>query len=141
VNALQPIYTAKVLIDQLINREQLSALVVTSSGLGSAPIPGCVDYSCSKSFASYLAEGLNYELKGKVDCMSWQSGKVATKMNGSEADGSHCVTRTVAVNGMFKDLGKESLTYGCLPHAKSMFIIGCLPFSMVQKKFFAGFKQ
>ena len=124
----------------MINREQLSALVVTSSGLGSAPIPGCLDYSCSKSFASYLAEGLNYELKGKVDCMSWQCGKVATKLNGCEADGSHCVTRTVAVNGMLRDLGKERLTYGCTPHSKGMFMISCFPFSMVQSKFFANFK-
>lgn len=139
INTLQPIYTAKVLIDQIIARNHLAALVVTSSGLGSKAIGGCLDYSCEKSFASFLAEGLNFELKGKVDCMAWQSGKVATKMNGDEADGSHCVTPTVAVRGMLRDLGKESLTYGCTPHAKGMFMVQILPWSMIQKKFWDAF--
>ncbi len=62
VNALQPIYTAKVLIDQMINRGKLSALVITSSGLGALPVSGILDYSCSKSFANFLAQGLNFEL-------------------------------------------------------------------------------
>lgn len=114
-------------------------MVVTSSGLGSIAIPGCVDYSCGKSFAGFLLEGLNYELKGKVDCMSWQSGKTATKMNGSEADGSHCVTPEVAVKGMLKDLGKESLTYGCTPHAKGMFMVNVFPIGMIKAKFYEGF--
>ena len=70
-NAMHPIYTMKVLLPKLLGRNHLAAMVVTSSGLGSAPIPGCVDYSCAKSFASFLAEGLNYELKGKVDCLAW----------------------------------------------------------------------
>ena len=33
VNALQPIYMTKVLLDQILSRDHLSALVVTSSGL------------------------------------------------------------------------------------------------------------
>ena len=140
INALQPIYTTKVLIDQMIARNHLGAMVVTSSGLGSKPVAGCLDYSCTKSFASFLAEGLNYELKGKVDCMAWQSGKVATKMNGDEADGSHCVTTQVAVTGMLRHLGKESLTYGCVPHSKSMFMINYLmPWGMIQKMFWKEF--
>lgn len=96
----------------MLARDHLGAIVVTSSGLGSMAVPGCTDYSCGKSFSSFLCEGLNYELKGKIDCMAWQSGKVATKMNGDKADGSHCVTPTDAVKGMLKHLGYESLTYG-----------------------------
>lgn len=115
----------------MISRNHLAGIVVTSSGLGSVPIPGCLDYSCSKSFADFLARGLNFELKGKIDCMSWQSSKVATKINGDKADGSHCVTPEVAVTGMLKDLGKESLTFGCLPHAKGMWLINLFPMSMI----------
>ena len=111
INTLHPIYTAKVLLDQIINRNHLAAMVVTSSGLGSRPIPGCIDYSCGKSFASFLAEGLNYELKGRVDCMSWQSGKVKTKINGHSDE--HSVSVETAVAGMLRDLGHESMTYGC----------------------------
>lgn len=120
----------------MLARNHLSALVVTSTGLASMAMPGCLDYSAGKSFACYLGEGLNYELKGKVDCMAWQSGKVATKMNGSEADGGHCVTPTVAVKGMLRDLGMDSLTYGCYPHAKSMFMVNLMPINVLKAKFF-----
>lgn len=54
INALQPMFTAKVLLDQMLARNHLGAIVITSSGLGSLPIPGCTDYSCTKSFASFL---------------------------------------------------------------------------------------
>lgn len=141
INVMQPIYTAKALVDQMLSRKHLSAIVITSSGLGSMAIPGCVDYSCGKSFATLLGEGLNYELAGKIDCMAWQSGKVATKMNGATADGSHCVTPKQAVAGMLNDLGRESLTYGCVAHSKSMFMVSLLPQSIIKRKFFAGFKE
>jgi len=140
INALQPIYTAKSLIEQIVARGQLGAIVITSSGLGSAAIPGCIDYSCTKSFASMLGEGLNFELKGKVDCMSWQSGKVSTKMNGDPVEG-HCVAVETAVSGMLKDLGREELTYGCAPHAKGMFMINLFPMSVLKAKFYEGFKK
>jgi short-subunit dehydrogenase len=55
----------------MIKRGKLSAIVVTSSGLGSAPFPGILTYSCTKVFADYLAKGLSYELSGKIDCLSW----------------------------------------------------------------------
>ncbi len=71
INALHPVYLSKALLDQMLAREKRSAIVVTSSGLGSAPIPGILAYSMSKSFSSFLAEGLNVELKNKVDVLSF----------------------------------------------------------------------
>jgi short-subunit dehydrogenase len=41
---------------------------------------GILPYSMSKSFSSYLAQGLNVELKDKVDVMSYQPGEVQTKL-------------------------------------------------------------
>jgi short-subunit dehydrogenase len=123
-------------------RDHLSAMVVTASGLGAIPVAGCTDYSAAKSFATFLMQGLNYELKGKIDCMAWQSGKVATKMNGDKADGSHCVEPRVAVKGMLRDLGRDDLTYGCAPHAKGMFMVmSVFPWSLLQPKFWEGFKK
>ena len=55
VNAIHPIYLSKVLLNQLLKRTKRSAIVVTSSGLGSVPIPGTIIYSASKSFSSFLA--------------------------------------------------------------------------------------
>jgi len=135
INSMQPVYTMKVLVDQMIKRNHLAAMVVTSSGLGSTAIPGCTNYSGEKSLAGYLAEGLDFELKGKVDCLNWQSGKVSTKMNG-EKPGGHCVTTTVAVKGMLRDVGKESLTYGCFTHAKGMGSLSVMPEGLVKSFFY-----
>jgi len=71
LNALHPIYLTKALLKQILERNARTAIVVTSSGLGSAPIPGILAYSCSKSFSSYLAEGLSMELKDKCDVLSF----------------------------------------------------------------------
>jgi len=71
VNALHPIYLTKALLDRMLSRQKRSGIMVMSSGLGSAPIPGVLTYSMSKSFSSYLAEGLNIELKHKIDCLSY----------------------------------------------------------------------
>ena len=76
VNALHPIYLTKALLNSILQRNARTAIVITSSGLGSAPMPGILAYSCSKSFSSFLGEGLNIELKDKVDVLSWQCGEV-----------------------------------------------------------------
>ena len=55
----------------MLARDKRSAIVVTSSGMGGAPTPGILSYSSSKSFSSFLAEGLNIELKSKVDVISF----------------------------------------------------------------------
>lgn len=138
INAMQPVYTMKVLVDQIIARNHIAAMVVTSSGLGSMAIPGCTNYSGEKSLAGFLAEGLNFELKGKIDCISWQSGKVATKMNGDKV-GGHCVAPSTAVKGMLRDVGKESLTYGCFEAAKGMGMINLFPTSKINALFYKGF--
>ncbi|MEY4894794.1 MAG: hypothetical protein RL751_1614 [Bacteroidota bacterium] len=40
------------LLDRMLAREKRSGIIVMSSGLGSAPIPGVLTYSMSKSFSS-----------------------------------------------------------------------------------------
>ena len=59
------------MIDRYIKTGIKGAIVVTSSGLGSRPISGCLTYSATKSFATFIAEGLNFELEGKVDVISY----------------------------------------------------------------------
>jgi len=122
----------------MVARNHLAAMVVTSSGLASMAIPGCTNYSGEKSLAGFLAKGLDYELKGKIDCMEWQSGKVATKMNGAEV-GGHCTSTSTAVKGMLKDVGKENLTYGCYEAAKGMYAIGFIPEFKIKAKFYKSF--
>jgi len=64
----------------MLARKEKSAIVVTSSGLGSRPIAGCVTYSAAKACSSFLAQALNYELQNKIDVMSWEAGPAGTKM-------------------------------------------------------------
>jgi len=72
INALHPIFTAKALVDQLSKRNHQSAIVITTSSLAYKPFPGFLTYSCTKTFACFLAQGLAYELKSKkIDCLSW----------------------------------------------------------------------
>lgn len=66
VNALHVIYFAKVMVNQLLKRFDVdkikSGILVTSSGLGERPMAGTITYSACKSFAGFIAEGLNFEL-------------------------------------------------------------------------------
>ena len=86
-NALHPIYTAKVLLDQLLERKKKPAIVITASVLGSTPTAGILDYSCTKTFADFLGRGLSYELDCKIDCLSWRAGYVKSNMVKREAKG------------------------------------------------------
>ena len=110
----------------MLARNHLSAIVVVSSDLGASPTPGILTYSCTKTFSDFLARGLNYELKDRIDCLSWQAGQVATKMQGLPAGGD-IVTTEVAVKGMLKDLGREQMTYGCYRHGRKMAIMSVTP--------------
>ena len=58
----------------MLERNHLSAIVITSSDLGRQPVPLCLPYSCTKTFVSFLATGLSYELEGRIDCIDWALG-------------------------------------------------------------------
>lgn len=120
----------------MLARNKLSAIVVTSSGLGARPVAGILDYSCTKSFVDFLARGLSYELEGKIDCLSWQAGEVSTKMLKRPPGGS-VVTTEVAVKGMLKDLGKEKMTRGCGVHDFSMAIFNRVPLGMLNRMMYS----
>jgi short-subunit dehydrogenase len=130
VNALQVAYVIKTLADQLIERNQKSAIVVTSSGLAAQPFAGHITYSAAKSFASYLAEGLNFEFKGKVDVLSYQAGEVATKMLNRFKEDSRTITPDRAAEACFRDLGYESMTRGSFRHDFGNWFISSLPMSI-----------
>ena len=59
INILHVAYGARVLLPQMVARKEQtgkkSAMIITSSGLGSKPIPGFLAYSATKSFANFLA--------------------------------------------------------------------------------------
>lgn len=111
--------------------------MVTSSGLGMMPVAGTCVYSSTKSLASFLAIGLDYELKEKqVDCLAWYAGETSTNMLKMEAKG-RVATPKMSVEGMLKDVGKESATYGCYKHAKAMGQFSFLPIRAINSLMFS----
>ena len=56
--------------------------MVVSSVASEVPLAGNIVYSAGKSFASFIAMGLNYELRDKVDVLAYHPGEVATKLLG-----------------------------------------------------------
>jgi len=112
INAVHPMYTAKVLVNKLIKRAEPSAIVVTSSGLGGRPVPGCAAYSATKACSSYMAQALSYELaEHGIDVMSWEAGVAGTKMFTEEKRAKKQPVG-LGVDAMLNDLGHESLCYG-----------------------------
>jgi short-subunit dehydrogenase len=72
------------LCSRLKKTGQKAALVFVGSAAAGFPFPGVITYSATKSFTTYLAEGLNFELEGKVDVLSYQPGHVDTNINSKE---------------------------------------------------------
>ena len=56
-------------------------MIITSSVTGNRPMPGFCTYAATKSFDSFIAEGLNFEFKDKIDVMSYKPSAVETLMN------------------------------------------------------------
>ena len=140
INALHPMYTAKVMVSQMAARKERSAIVVTSSGLGGRPVAGCVTYSSAKACSSYMAQALSYELQTNIDVMSWEAGSAGTKMFPAEKRAKmHPVGP--AVDGMLRDLGRERLSYGSYKHDKMASIFMSVPSGILQTFMFKAMSK
>ena len=121
VNALQPVYTIKTLLDQIVKREKRSAIIVVSSSAARRPIAGMTLYCATKTFASFIARGLSFELKDKCDVLAWQPAAIKTKMTDAfkpdQEVGGALISVKTAVNDLFKQLGKEPVATGNWRHA------------------------
>lgn len=100
-----------------------------SSVFGTIPAPGISVYSASKAFISYLAHGLSYELRmmsHKIDVLSYEAGRVSTKLIG-QAEGGSVISTQKAVSSSLRDLGKEVRTSGALIHEVMYNVCHALP--------------
>jgi 17beta-estradiol 17-dehydrogenase / very-long-chain 3-oxoacyl-CoA reductase len=122
INALHPIYLLKALLNQLLARKKRSGIVITSSGLGSVPVPGVISYSAAKAFSSYLGQALNIELRSKIDVISFECGEVSTKLLGNRK-GFGVITPPKATWGCLRDLGTYRVTNGAFRHEFLMSIM------------------
>jgi len=125
VNGLHVMYGMKVFLQILAKREQRSGLVITSSGLSNFSYPGMAIYGATKAFVRNLGEGVHYEVRDKIDVLSWQAAGVRTKITASgapkdEMEKMHAnplyIDPDVAVECAFRDLGHTPGTEGSYKH-------------------------
>jgi len=74
-NILQSLYLTKALVPKLSARNNKSAIVFTSSFLGTVVVPGSMTYNMSKRFISVIADSLYKELKDntQIDVLSFEA--------------------------------------------------------------------
>jgi short-subunit dehydrogenase len=114
--ALHPIYLAKAFLERLMSRTKRSGIIVTSSRLGTFPVPGLIPYSAAKAFATFFGQALNIELKDRnVDVISFEAGRVATKLLG-DIKGWDVMKPPKVTWGCLRDLGSYPITNGWWRH-------------------------
>ena len=122
------------------SRDARSAIVVTSTGLAGRPMPGCVTYSSAKVCSSYMAQALNYELKDKIDVLSWEAGVAGTKMFPEEKRAKMSPVGP-GVDGMLKDIGKEALSFGNFKNDLSCCMLPYVPNQMLHPMMYKGMQK
>ena len=58
---------------------------MTSSVCGQIPFPGNAVYSATKAFVTFMGQSLNYELKDRIDVLSYAPAAVSTKLIGKKS--------------------------------------------------------
>lgn len=87
VNCLHPTYLTKMIIPQLLKREQKSAIIAVSSLMGNFPGPNHITYCASKVYVDQMYDALeiemrlNPETRDKIDIQNYKPGFVATKLS------------------------------------------------------------
>ena len=109
----------------------MSAMIITSSGLGARPISGTMVYSAAKSFSSFLGEAISFECKGRIDVMTYQAGEVATKLLKKTKTDSRNITPEMASRCCLRDVGYQAMSRGSLRHEFSMLFIDRLPLQWI----------
>jgi short-subunit dehydrogenase len=122
VNAICPLYLIKVLLKKQFMRSKRSGILIVTSGIGTTPASGVITYSAAKAFSRFLGQGLNYELKDKIDVISFICGRVATKFGGIDMHKMKTsftlISPDKATKCSLRDLGigSDGLTWGAAGH-------------------------
>ena len=72
-------------------------------------------YAASKSYEAFLATALSYEVKEKIDVISYEPAYVHSQMV-KRKPGKDCITKERAAEVVFRDLGKDTRTFGAFRH-------------------------
>jgi len=127
INTNHVIYSAKVLIPQLVKRFEekkiKAAILMTSSYASNQPLPGVATYSASKIFVNYMAEALFTEHKNEIDVLAYCPLYVVTKMveKWKTKIDQETITADHAAEVCFRDLGISPTSTGAFKHEKMKF--------------------
>jgi len=146
------IYTLKTLVNQLVsrfdNQGKKSGIIVTSSIMSHLVLAGNVAYCASKSYAACMAEGLAFELRGKVDVLSYEPSGVNTKMlhelEEKEKDLTHesvTITPERAAALCVRDLGKDVRSVASFRHEFVLFMMNLFPINWLNKLNYPNMKK
>ena len=131
INVLHVMYLAKIMAKQLSERlekvGQKSALIVTSSILATKPVPGVHFYGATKSLESFIAQGLHWEFKGKVDSISFEPSYVSSAMNHKNIGGRLLISSDEAARSCLAQLGYTPFTSGNWKHEAQAWMLRNLP--------------
>lgn len=95
--------------------------------------PGNATYSATKVFATYIGKALNYELKDKIDVLSFNPAGVATKLTKKKDPDMTTISAARAAEVAFRDLGHTSMTNGAARHEILTNILYILPVVVFNK--------
>jgi len=121
------------MLPQLLNRKTRSGIVITSSSASVLPLPAMALYSATKVYEKYLAEALNFELKEKVDVISYEPGMVCSNMTKEIEENFRTITAKRAAEVCFRDLGISPSTHGAFRHDREIFMLNVFPKSWFYK--------
>ena len=141
IDMMHAVYLTRCLVNLLLERPKKSAIIYTNSKLGMIPAPGSIVYSSTKAFLINFAQGLNYEVKNKIDVMTYNCGDTTTKLMTIEKHGFGIVSPQRASKACFRDLGSNSVTYGVASHEIKARMLLWLPLSFAQRQLYDSAKK
>jgi short-subunit dehydrogenase len=130
INGLHVVYMAKAMLTMMLARDKRSAIVITSSIMSYFGLAASSTYAATKAMERLFGESLHYELKPKIDVITFTPGYVDTKLlNREKASGNSLpllVTAEASVRAIHKDLGKFAVSAGDVKHKVMLYFLNKL---------------
>ena len=99
----------------MMERKLRSAIVLVSSTGAECPFPIVATYCATKSYGSFLAQGVGMEIADKIDLMSFEPAEVHTNII-AEKPNMKVISADRAAETCFRDIGYDTSSTGAFRH-------------------------
>jgi short-subunit dehydrogenase len=103
------------MLPSMMERKIRSGIVMVSSTGAECPFPVVATYCASKSYASFLAQGVGMEIEDKIDLMSFEPAEVHTNII-AEKPNMKVISADRAAETCFRDIGYDTSSTGAFRH-------------------------